>query len=91
MNTPEPNHKVQIINRLKRAEGQVRAIIHMVETEQDCEKIAQQLAAARKALDRTFYDMVACMTAQEFDGLGVNDQQAKQRMDKLMQMLKKYA
>lgn len=49
-----------MINRLKRVEGQLRGIQHMVETGTDCAKIAQQLTAARKALDRSFYEMVSC-------------------------------
>ncbi|MGV2480691.1 UNVERIFIED_CONTAM: metal-sensitive transcriptional regulator, partial [Salmonella enterica subsp. enterica serovar Weltevreden] len=34
--------KAQILGRLKRAEGQVHAVIGMVEREEDCERIAQQ-------------------------------------------------
>jgi DNA-binding FrmR family transcriptional regulator len=46
--------------RLKRVEGQVRAVAGMIEAGADCEEIAQQLAAARKALDRAFYELMAC-------------------------------
>jgi DNA-binding FrmR family transcriptional regulator len=37
----------------------------MIGEDQACEDIAQQLAAARKALDRAFYEMVSCMIRQE--------------------------
>jgi DNA-binding FrmR family transcriptional regulator len=47
--------------RLARAEGQVRGIRRMIAEGQPCEEIALQLAAARKALDRAFYEMVSCM------------------------------
>lgn len=47
--------------RLARAEGQVRAIRRMIASGEPCEDIALQLAAARKALDRAFYEMVSCM------------------------------
>lgn len=47
--------------RLARIEGQVRAVRRMLDADDDCESIALQLAAARKALDRTFYEMVSCM------------------------------
>ena len=47
--------------RLARIEGQVRAIRRMIDAEDECESIALQLAAARKALDRAFYEMVSCM------------------------------
>jgi DNA-binding FrmR family transcriptional regulator len=51
--------------RLARIEGQVRAVRRMIDEDQACEDIAQQLAAARKALDRAFYEMVSCMIRQE--------------------------
>ena len=47
--------------RLARAEGQVRGIRRMIADDEPCEAIALQLAAARKALDRAFYEMVSCM------------------------------
>lgn len=49
-----------IVMRLKRVEGQLRGVQGMVEQGQDCEAIAVQLSAARKALDRAFYEMMAC-------------------------------
>jgi DNA-binding FrmR family transcriptional regulator len=51
--------------RLARVEGQVRAVRRMIGADEPCEDIAQQLAAARKALDRAFYEMVSCMIRQE--------------------------
>ena len=51
--------------RLARVEGQVRAVRRMIGEDQPCEDIAQQLAAARKALDRAFYEMVSCMIREE--------------------------
>ena len=51
--------------RQARIEGQVRAVRRMIGEDQPCESIAQQLAAARKALDRAFYEMVSCMIRQE--------------------------
>jgi len=51
--------------RLARIEGQVRAVRRMIVEDEACEDIAQQLAAARKALDRAFYEMVSCMIREE--------------------------
>ncbi len=51
--------------RLARIEGQVRAVRRMIDVDETCEDIAQQLAAARKALDRAFYEMVSCMIRHE--------------------------
>lgn len=49
-----------LLLRLKRAEGQIRGVQGMIEAGDDCESIAQQLRAARKALDKAFYELVAC-------------------------------
>jgi DNA-binding FrmR family transcriptional regulator len=54
--------------RLARVEGQVRGIRRMIGEDQACEDIALQLAAARKALDRVFYEMVSCMIRMEAPG-----------------------
>ena len=50
--------------RLARVEGQLRGVQRQIEEEQSCEHIAQQLSAARKALDKTFFTMVGCMIEQ---------------------------
>jgi CsoR family transcriptional regulator, copper-sensing transcriptional repressor len=50
--------------RLARVEGQLRGVQRLVDTDADCEDIAQQLSAARKALDKSFFNMVACMIEQ---------------------------
>ena len=63
-------NKTRVLSRLKRAEGQVRAVIGMVEREDDCEHVIQQMAAVRKALDRAFYDMIACMSHRELNFVG---------------------
>ncbi len=57
----DPKAKQAMLGRLARIEGQVRAVQRMIEHDEECENIAQQLSAARKALDRAFYEMVACM------------------------------
>lgn len=82
--------KAQVLSRLKRAEGQVRAVVAMVEREDDCERVTQQLAAARKALDRAFYDLIACMTRRELASLGVKDAEAKARLTHMTDLLARY-
>lgn len=62
--------------RLARIEGQVRAVRRMIEADQPCEAIAQQLAAARKALDRAFYEMVSCIIRNEPAGAQARSEHA---------------
>ncbi len=54
--------------RLARVEGQIRGVRRMVAADEHCDDIAMQLAAARKALDRTFYQMVSCMIRSDARG-----------------------
>ncbi len=49
-----------VVNRLKRIEGQIRGLIDMMQNERSCEEVAQQMSAARKAMDKAFYRMMAC-------------------------------
>lgn len=85
MDSDEGKHKV--LARLKRAEGQLRAVISMAEEDQDCERVAQQLAAVRKALDRAFFDMMACAMQQELASSKVT---AGPDLDKVFELLRKY-
>ena len=70
--------------RLARVEGQVRGVRRMIACDDTCENIALQLAAARKALDRAFYEMVSCMIrAQTPAGAGARRAHAKKVADLL--------
>lgn len=57
----QPKQRRDMIVRLKRIEGQLRGIQKMIEDGADCEGVAQQLSASRKALDKAFYHMLACV------------------------------
>jgi DNA-binding FrmR family transcriptional regulator len=45
--------------RLRRLEGQIRGIQRMLDEGQDCQAVVTQLAAAKAALDRVGYRLVA--------------------------------
>jgi DNA-binding FrmR family transcriptional regulator len=62
--------KRALVLRLKRVEGQLRGVQAMIEGGHDCEAVATQLAAARKALDKAFFELMAC--AIEHPQLGGN-------------------
>ena len=47
------------INRLKRAGGQLNAVIRMLEEGADCKDVVTQLAAASKAIDRAGFSIIA--------------------------------
>ncbi|MFD1608716.1 metal-sensitive transcriptional regulator [Oceanobacillus luteolus] len=45
-------YNARMKNRIKRVEGQVKAILRMMEEGKDCKDIVVQMSAARNALDR---------------------------------------
>jgi DNA-binding FrmR family transcriptional regulator len=49
----------QVLNRLRRAQGQLAGVISMVESGRDCEEVVTQLAAVCRALDRAGFKIVA--------------------------------
>ncbi|MEO7496487.1 MAG: metal-sensitive transcriptional regulator [Massilia sp.] len=56
-----PQQKKDLLNRLARIEGQLRGVqklIAMADDPADCEAVAQQMTAARKALDRSFIQLL---------------------------------
>ncbi len=57
--------RTDLLNRLKRAEGQLRGIQRMIEEGQPCLDIASQMAAVSKALDSTYVRMTVCFMQQE--------------------------
>jgi DNA-binding FrmR family transcriptional regulator len=79
-------HQRDISNRLRRIEGQVRALVHMIDEGRPCEDIAQQMAAARKALDKAFYRMMACSM---MEAAGSAD--AENDLERSTRILEKYA
>lgn len=50
---------VPVLNRLRRAEGQLRAVIRMVEEGRECGDAVVQLAAVSRALDRAGFAIIA--------------------------------
>lgn len=54
----------QVLNRLRRARGQIDGVIAMIEQGRDCRDIVTQLAAASKALDRAGFKIVASSLRQ---------------------------
>lgn len=48
-----------VINRLRRAEGQLAGVIRMIESGRDCKDIVTQLAAASRALDKAGFAIIA--------------------------------
>jgi len=48
-----------VLNRLRRAQGQLAGVIAMIESGRDCQEVVTQLAAVSRALDRAGFKIVA--------------------------------
>lgn len=83
-------HQRDVINRLKRIEGQVRGLIDMVDQGRPCEDVAQQMSAARKAMDKAFYRMMAC-TVMEAVSNAESESDTLREVERSTKILEKYA
>ncbi|MGN6599447.1 MAG: metal-sensitive transcriptional regulator [Actinomycetes bacterium] len=54
-----PAEMTPVINRIKRARGQLDGVLRMLEEGRDCEDVVTQLAAVSRALDRAGFAIVA--------------------------------
>ena len=63
----EQAHRRRIVTRLARIEGQVRGIQSMITGNCTCEDVAQQITAVRRAMDKVFYEMLACSLVTHVD------------------------
>jgi DNA-binding FrmR family transcriptional regulator len=64
-----------VVNRLKRAQGQLGGVLRMIEEGRDCQDIVTQLAAVNRALDRAGFAIIAtglkqCLAEQAEQGDG---------------------
>lgn len=62
-----------VLNRLRRAQGQLSGVISMIEQGRDCKDVVTQLAAVSRALDRAGFKIVAtgmrqCLTGETPEG-----------------------
>lgn len=89
MHDPEAKKSMDV--RLARIEGQVRAVRRMIAEDESCESIAQQLSAARRALDRAFYEMVSCMIRDESGGDREARKARRARAGKVADLLARFA
>ena len=86
--TVSEEEKKALIDRLARIEGQLRGVQRMIGEEQPCEAIAQQLAAARGALNKAFAELIACAFQHRLTSPpGEGDQD---NISEIVQLLAKY-
>jgi DNA-binding FrmR family transcriptional regulator len=83
--------KKRITDRLSRIEGQIRGIKKMIESNESCANVAQQMAAVRSAMNKSFFEMVGttiennCLNKDQPTNLG------KDKLSSLIKILIKYS
>ncbi len=74
-------HKTEILNRLKRIEGQVRGVAQMVDDDRYCIDILHQVQAVKAALTKAeseiLKDHAACCVAEAIASGDAAEQQVK--------------
>jgi DNA-binding FrmR family transcriptional regulator len=79
----DPAGMTPVMNRIKRARGQLDGVLRMLEEGRECEDVVIQLAAVSRALDRAGFAIVASGLQQCLaSGDGLDSVDAK-RMEKL--------
>jgi CsoR family transcriptional regulator, copper-sensing transcriptional repressor len=73
--------KKALVARLKRIEGQLRGLQRLIDEDAPCESVAQQLSAARRALDKAFHSLVGCLIESRLNSSGSAPAEIKQALE----------
>lgn len=78
-----PESMTSVINRLRRAQGQIGGVLRMIEEGRDCQDIVTQLAAVSRAVDRAGFAVIAAGLKQclvESDGQDTLDTKTMEKL-----------
>ena len=71
-----------VLNRLRRAQGQLAGVIAMIENGRDCQDVVTQLAAVSRAIDRAGFKVLASGMRQCI-GRGDDAPMTEEQLEKL--------
>ncbi|MGB8267718.1 MAG: metal-sensitive transcriptional regulator [Candidatus Velthaea sp.] len=80
----------EVTARLRRVEGQVRAVQRMIAERRDCHAVVQQMAAARAALEKATVQLMATSMAECIRpkaGGGIDEAELKRLTDTFVKLL----
>lgn len=92
MSTTDQESKQKILNRLRRAKGQLESVINAVDDDRPCKDIVTQLAAVSSALDRAGFMIIStalrdCLSEEENPEGAENQRTTPEELEKLFLML----
>lgn len=79
----DPQSITAVVNRLRRAQGQIGGVLRMIEEGRDCQDIVTQLAAVSRAVDRAGFAVIAAGLKQcliESDGADTLDTKTMEKL-----------
>ena len=79
----DPTEMTPVINRIKRAQGQLNGILRMLEEGRECEDVVTQVAAVSRALDKAGFAIVSIGLQQALASPEGIDSLDLKRMEKL--------
>ncbi len=79
----DPVAKRKVVNRLRRAHGQLAAVITAVEQDAHCRDIVQQLSAVSKALDRAGFLVISSALKECLTDPDGEDSPSQDELEKL--------
>lgn len=79
----------KVINRAKRAEGQLAGVIRMMEDERECMDVVTQLSAVRSSVDRMIGIIVAENLLECINNPDTDAKTQEENIEKAMQLIMK--
>jgi DNA-binding FrmR family transcriptional regulator len=64
-----------VVNRVKRAQGQLAGVLRMIEEGRDVQEVVNQLKAVTRALDRAGFAIIAMELREAIDQNRVDDEE----------------
>lgn len=77
----------KVLNRLKRAEGQMRGIQKMIEEGKECSDIMVQLSAVRSSIDSIMGMVVAENLRQCYENPDSNEKKQSEKIEKAINLI----
>lgn len=79
----DPTEMGAVVNRLRRAQGQLAGVLRMIDEGRDCQDVVTQLAAVSRALDRAGFAIIATGLRQCLTESGGEETLDSKQLEKL--------
>ncbi|MCL5058449.1 MAG: metal-sensitive transcriptional regulator [Actinobacteria bacterium] len=81
----------EMLNRLKKIEGQVRGVHKMIQEGRSCGDIVIQLAAIKAAVNRVGTTVLACHLADQIEEALREERDVRESLEEFMTIFKKFS